>query len=57
MNAYSIPQAADCFHELLVLVEDLLKRIADTDDADLRHRRAQVRAEMVALQDTLRLPR
>jgi hypothetical protein len=57
MNLHLIPQAADRFHELIVVVEDLLKRIADTDDADLRRKRAQVRAEMVALRDTLSLPR
>jgi hypothetical protein len=55
VNAPFIPHPAQCFHELILVVEDLLKRIADTDDADLRRKRAQVRAEMLALQHTLGL--
>jgi hypothetical protein len=53
VSASFIPQPAQCFHELILVVEDLLKRIADTDDADLRRRRVQVRNEMLALQHTL----
>jgi hypothetical protein len=53
MNAYGVPPAAECFHELMFVVEDLLKRIANTEDADLRRRRALVRAQIIALQDTL----
>jgi hypothetical protein len=53
MSAYLVPQAAERFHELIFVVEDLLKRIANTEDAGLRRKRAQVRAEIIALQDTL----
>jgi hypothetical protein len=38
------------FNELFVVLEDLLKRIADTDDPGIRAKRAQVRAEMIAVQ-------
>jgi hypothetical protein len=37
-------------NELFAVLEDLLKRIADTDDPDIRAKRAQVRAEMIAAQ-------
>lgn len=40
----------DKFDELFFVLEDLLKRIADTDDPELRRKRAQVRAEMIAVQ-------
>jgi hypothetical protein len=40
----------DKFNELFSVLEDLLKRIADTDDPDIRRKRAQVRAEMIAVQ-------
>jgi hypothetical protein len=39
------------FNELFSALEELLKRIADTDDPDIRRRRAQVRAEMIAVQN------
>jgi hypothetical protein len=38
------------FNELFDVLEELLKRIADTDDPDIRAKRAQVRAEMIAVQ-------
>jgi hypothetical protein len=38
------------FNELFAVLEDLLKRIADTDDPEIRRKRAQVRAEMLAVQ-------
>jgi hypothetical protein len=38
------------FNELFAVLEDLLKRIADTDDPEIRRKRAQVRAEMIAVQ-------
>jgi hypothetical protein len=38
------------FNELFAVLEDLLKRIADTDDPGIRAKRAQVRAEMIAVQ-------
>jgi hypothetical protein len=38
------------FNELFAALEDLLKRIADTDDPGIRAKRAQVRAEMIAVQ-------
>jgi hypothetical protein len=38
------------FNELVSLLEDLLKRIADTEDPHIRRLRAQVRAELVAIQ-------
>ena len=41
------------FNELFTALEDLLKRIADTDDPEIRRRRAQVRAEMIAVQNNL----
>jgi hypothetical protein len=50
----------DKFNELFSVLEDLLKRIADTDDPDIRRKRAQVRAEMIAVQNnpmTLAPPR
>jgi hypothetical protein len=39
------------FNELFAALEDLLKRIADTDDPKIRRKRAQVRAEMIAVQN------
>jgi hypothetical protein len=39
------------FNELFTVLEDLLKRIADTDDPEIRRKRAQVRAEMIAVQN------
>jgi len=39
------------FNELFAALEDLLKRIADTDDPEIRRKRAQVRAEMIAVQN------
>ena len=36
--------------ELFFVLEELLKRIADTDDPEIRRRRAQVREEMIAVQ-------
>jgi hypothetical protein len=39
------------FNELFAVLEDLLKRIADTDDPEIRRKRAQVRAEMIAVQN------
>jgi hypothetical protein len=47
------------FNELFLALEDLLKRIADTDDPDIRRKRAQVRAEMIAVKNnpnTLQAP-
>jgi hypothetical protein len=41
----------DKFNELFSVLEDLLKRLADTDDPDIRRKRAQVRAEMIAVQN------
>ena len=41
----------DKFNELFAVLEDLLKRIADTDDPDIRRKRALVRAEMIAVQN------
>jgi hypothetical protein len=38
------------FNQLFAVLEDLLKRIADTDDPGIRAKRAQVRAEMIAVQ-------
>lgn len=41
------------FGELFAVLEDLLKRIADTDDPEIRRKRAQVRAEMIAVRNNL----
>jgi hypothetical protein len=38
------------FNELFFVLEDLLKRIADSDDPNIRRMRAKVRAELVAIQ-------
>jgi len=43
----TLPEA---LNELFVVLEDLLKRIADTDDTHIRNLRARVRAEMIAVQ-------
>ena len=43
------------FNELFAVLEDLLKRIADTDDPEIRRKRAQVRAEMIAVQNNPQL--
>jgi hypothetical protein len=45
--------SADPFDALFLALEDLLRRIADTDDPELRHKRAKLRAEMIALQSAL----
>jgi hypothetical protein len=37
------------FNQLFAVLEDLLKRLADTDDPHIRAKRAQVRAEMIAV--------
>jgi hypothetical protein len=39
------------FNELFTALEDLLKRIADSDDPEIRRKRALVRAEMIAVQN------
>jgi hypothetical protein len=41
------------FNELALLLEDLLKRIADSDDPNVRRLRAKVRAELVAIQTNI----
>ena len=38
------------FNELALVLEDLLKRIADTEDPHIRRLRAKVRAELLAIQ-------
>ncbi len=40
----------DALKQLFVHLEDLLKRIADTDDIHIRRLRASVRAQMIAVQ-------
>ena len=47
----SAPEAR--FAELFYAVEDLLRRIADTDDPSIRHKRAKLREELIALQSEL----
>jgi hypothetical protein len=37
------------FNELFLLLEELLRRIADTEDPHIRRLRAKVRAELVAI--------
>jgi ElaB/YqjD/DUF883 family membrane-anchored ribosome-binding protein len=39
--------------ELLLLLEDLLKRIADTDDPNIRRARAKVHAKLIAVQSAM----
>ena len=41
------------FNELFFAVEDLLRRIADTDDPNIRRKRAKLREELIALQNDL----
>jgi type VI protein secretion system component VasF len=41
------------FTELASALEDLLKRIADTEDPNIRRLRAKVRAELVAIQTSI----
>jgi hypothetical protein len=53
MEALSVDRLLDLFHEL----EDLLKRIADTDDVFLRKKRTQVYLKLVAIQKELNLAR
>jgi hypothetical protein len=43
---------ADNLEELFAALEELLKRIADTDDPVIRRKRALVRADMIAIQKT-----
>jgi hypothetical protein len=43
------PANNEKFEQLFSVLEELLKRIADTDDPDIRRKRAQVRAEMLAV--------
>jgi hypothetical protein len=38
------------FNDLFVVLEDLIKRVADTDDPDIRHKRADVREKLVRLE-------
>ncbi|HEX3848337.1 MAG TPA: hypothetical protein VHV81_13225 [Steroidobacteraceae bacterium] len=38
------------FNDLFVVLEDLIKRVADTDDPDIRHKRAEVREKLVRLE-------
>jgi hypothetical protein len=38
------------FNDLFLAVEDLLRRIADTDDLVIRRKRAKLREELIALQ-------
>jgi ElaB/YqjD/DUF883 family membrane-anchored ribosome-binding protein len=46
----------DRFNQLLLVLEDLLKRIADTEDPKIRRMRAQVHSELVSIRnDTSRL--
>ncbi len=42
--------STDNLKELFSALEELLKRIADTDDPEIRRRRAQLREEMIAVQ-------
>ena len=39
------------FSELFFALEELLKRIADSDDPNIRRIRAKVRAELVAIRN------
>lgn len=39
--------------ELFFVLEELLKRIADTEDPNIRRLRAKVRAELVAIQSDM----
>jgi hypothetical protein len=47
------PGPIERFSELFFVLEDLLKRIADTEDLDIRRKRAQVRAQLVELQQVI----
>jgi hypothetical protein len=38
------------FNELFSVLEELLKRIADTEDLEIRRKRARVRAELIEMQ-------
>jgi hypothetical protein len=45
-----LPLSHEPFANLFTALEDLLRRIADTDDPDLRRKRAQVRRALLDLQ-------
>ena len=49
----AIVTSPDTLNELFAALEELLKRIADTDDPEIRRKRAQVREEMIAVQSNL----
>lgn len=38
------------FQHLFAVLEDLIKRVADTEDPEIRRKRAHVRAKLVALE-------
>jgi hypothetical protein len=46
----SASSALERFNELFSALEDLLKRIADSDDPEIRRKRAQVRVELIEMQ-------
>jgi hypothetical protein len=46
----SASSAVERFNELFSVLEDLLKRIADTENPEIRQKRAQVRAELIEMQ-------
>jgi hypothetical protein len=42
--------ALDRFRDLFVVLEDLIKRVADSEDPSIRHKRADVRAQLIQLE-------
>jgi len=45
--------AVDRFKDLFVVLEDLIKRVADTDDPKIRNIRAKVRADLLDLENDM----
>jgi hypothetical protein len=50
LEIYGTPiTQADRFNELFLVLDDLLKRIADTEDPNIRRMRAQVHSELASM--------
>jgi ElaB/YqjD/DUF883 family membrane-anchored ribosome-binding protein len=53
MTDRDLPPTLQRLKELFFVLEELLKRIADTEDPNIRRLRAKVRAELVAIQSDM----
>jgi hypothetical protein len=45
--------ALDRFRDLFLVLEDLIKRVADTDDPTIRHMRARLREALIELKEDM----